>query len=49
MAEVPALVGEVVTERWDLQKDFDSLEPVVVDLQGQRLWTEVRKACEELG
>ena len=48
-AEVPALVKEVVREGWDLQKDSDSLEPGVVDLQGQQLYVEVRKTYEELG
>ena len=43
------LVVEVATERWDLQEGSDSLEPVVVDLQGQQSYVEVRKACEELG
>ncbi len=39
---------EVVIEKWNLQKDSDSLEPEVVDLQGQRELAEVRKVCEEL-
>ncbi len=42
-------MGEVVTERWNLRKDFGSLEPVAVDLQGQKEQVEVRKACVELG
>ncbi len=39
-------MGEVATEGWDLQKDSDSLEPVVVDLLGQRKHVEARKAGE---
>ncbi len=39
---------EVETERWNLQKGSDSLEPVVVDLRGQRKHAEARKVCEEL-
>ncbi len=41
---------EVAIERWDLQKDSDSLERVVVaDLLGQQSQVEARKACEVLG
>ena len=34
--EVPALVGAIALGKWNLLGDFDSLEPVVVDVQGQR-------------
>ncbi len=42
-------MGEVATERSDLQEGFDSLEPVVVDVHDQWSWAEVRKACEGPG
>ena len=40
---------EIAAERWDLQKDSDSLEPVVVDLLGQWSQVEAQNACEVLG
>ena len=42
-----ALVEEVVTERWDIQQDFDSLARVMVDSEDQRLYVEGQKICEE--
>ena len=41
-------MGEVATEGWDLQKEFDSVEPVVVDLRGQRKHAKARKAGKGL-
>ena len=41
-------MGEIVTTGWGLQKDSDSLEPVAVDLLGQRKHAKARKAGKGL-
>ncbi len=44
------MLGErIATERSDLQEGYDSLEPVVVGILGQRSSDKVQKACENLG